>query len=188
MKKRRFPYSLALVNSKSSSKPLFQGLGTRPRSRNQPPTMHFAYPPRKSSNPQPYLPRGASKLPTLRRSRLKVIALVGLAFFALIWLITRAGGSRGVSRRQPTGNPPAVIVTVIDEKKYSKGYIQNIKENRIQYAEKHGLSNPRISLWRRSYSRENMELIGNFKQVTKLSSPALRTTTSKKHPHPGRAW
>ncbi|KAM7208444.1 family 34 putative glycosyltransferase [Naviculisporaceae sp. PSN 640] len=100
--------------------------------------MHFAYPPRKSSNPQPYLPRGASKLPTLRRSRLKVIALAGLAFFALIWLITRAGGSRGVSRRKPTGNPPAVILTVIDEKKYSKGYIETIKENRIQYAEKHG--------------------------------------------------
>ncbi|KAK4214447.1 hypothetical protein QBC37DRAFT_283736 [Rhypophila decipiens] len=99
--------------------------------------MHFAYPPRKSSNPQPYLPRG-SKLPALRKSRLKVIALGGLAFFTIIWIIIRASGSRAPTRHKPNGNPPAVIVTVLDEKKYSKGYIDTIKENRMQYAEKHG--------------------------------------------------
>jgi mannan polymerase II complex MNN11 subunit len=32
-----------------------------------------------------------------------------------------------------------VLVTVLDEKKYGKGYLQTIVENRIQYAEKHGM-------------------------------------------------
>lgn len=104
--------------------------------------MHFAYPARKSSNPQPYLPRKTKiQLPGLRRSRLKVIALAGIAFLTLIWLLTRSGGSNRWKSPQhaPTGNPPVVLVTVLDEKKYSKNYIESIKENRIQYAEKHGM-------------------------------------------------
>ncbi|KAK3315321.1 glycosyltransferase family 34 protein [Apodospora peruviana] len=108
--------------------------------------MHFAYPPRKTSNPPPYLPRsgGTSRLPGLRRSRLKVIALVGIAFIVFIYILTRPssssghGGSTTTKRRAPSGNPPVVLVTVLDEKRYSKAYIDTVKENRIQYAEKHG--------------------------------------------------
>ncbi|KAK3344136.1 galactosyl transferase GMA12/MNN10 family-domain-containing protein [Lasiosphaeria hispida] len=101
--------------------------------------MHFAYPPRKSSNPPPYL--RASKLPglSLRRSRMKVIALAGLAFVTLLYILTRPSIRHGTyTPHKPSGNPPAVIVTLMEDGKYSKSYLDMIKENRIQYAQKHG--------------------------------------------------
>ncbi|KAK0705364.1 glycosyltransferase family 34 protein [Lasiosphaeris hirsuta] len=110
--------------------------------------MHFAYPPRKSSNPPPYL--RASKLPglSLRRSRMKVIALAGLVFVALLYILTRPSIHHGTYKpHTPSGNPPVVIVTVMEEGKYSKSYLDTIKENRIQYAQKHGYQTffPRVS-------------------------------------------
>ncbi|KAK3946408.1 glycosyltransferase family 34 protein [Diplogelasinospora grovesii] len=120
--------------------------------------MHFAYPPRKTSNPPHYLPRSkkssspSSSLNGLlgglqRRQGLKKIALVGLAvitFFYLISSWTSGGSKRGYAGRpynpkKPSGKPPAVLVTVFDkDKKYSKAYIDTVKENRVQYAAKHG--------------------------------------------------
>lgn len=44
------------------------------------------------------------------------------------------GGGNGV----PSGTPPVVIVTVLDPDNYSKEYLNNIKENRLEYASKHG--------------------------------------------------
>lgn len=99
--------------------------------------MHFALPPRKTSQPPPYLPR-ASRLPGLRRSRLKLIALGGLLFLALIYLATRPG-SRGAAVRAPKGDPPVVLVTVLDASKYSGVYLESVKQNRLQYAQKHGM-------------------------------------------------
>ncbi|KAK3387204.1 galactosyl transferase GMA12/MNN10 family-domain-containing protein [Podospora didyma] len=100
--------------------------------------MHFAYPPRKTSNPPPFLPR-SSKLPTLRRSRLKIIAIVGLVFIFLVYLISRPRSGHGrFEQHKPSGKPPVVVVTVLDESKYSKEYINAVKDNRIQYAQKHG--------------------------------------------------
>ncbi|GAB1312943.1 putative alpha-1,6-mannosyltransferase mnn11 [Madurella fahalii] len=101
--------------------------------------MHLPYPPRKSSNPAPFRPR-TSPLPGLRRTRLKLITLVGLAFITFVYLVTRPSSrhSTPTERKAPSGNPPAVLVTVLDEKKYGSGYLETIKENRIKYAEKHG--------------------------------------------------
>jgi mannan polymerase II complex MNN11 subunit len=100
--------------------------------------MHFALPPRKTSKPPPYLPR-ASRLPGLRRSRVKLIALTGLFFFAVIYLLTRPSSKHAApTQRAPRGTPPVVLVTVLDESKYSKAYLETVKENRLQYAEKHG--------------------------------------------------
>lgn len=103
--------------------------------------MHFAYPPRKTSNPPPYLPR-SSRLPGLRRNRLRLLILVGLAFFAFIYLVTRPGGRHGAPPRRPppSGKPPVVLVTVLDETKYSRAFLETVKENRVQYAQKHGMS------------------------------------------------
>lgn len=106
--------------------------------------MHFALPPRKTSKPPPYLPR-TSRLPGLRRTRPKLIALAGLFFFALIYLVTRTSSSSHAAptqRAPPRGNPPVVLVTVLDESKYSKAYLETVKENRMQYAEKHGTFSP----------------------------------------------
>jgi len=101
--------------------------------------MHFAYPPRKSSNPPPFKPRSA-RVPTLRRSRLKVIALVGLAFLGILFLLSRSSGgkSRPPKAHVPSGKIPAVIVTVLDETNYDKPYLDLVRENRRLYAEKHG--------------------------------------------------
>lgn len=79
-------------------------------------------------------------MPGLRRTRLKLIALAGLAFIGLIYLLARPSGSHhgAPATRAPSGNPPVVLVTVLDEEKYSKGYLDTVRENRIQYAEKHG--------------------------------------------------
>lgn len=103
--------------------------------------MHFALPPRKTSQPPPYLPR-ASRLPGVRKTRAKLIAAAGLFFLALIYLVTRPRSSlhAAPTQRVPRGNPPVVLVTVLDESKYSKAHLETVKENRIQHAEKHGTS------------------------------------------------
>src|SRR3569833_4214 len=105
--------------------------------------MHFAYAPRKNSDPPPFLPR-SSRFPTLtlRRSRVKVIALAGLAFVGLLFLILRPGQKTShpsLSQHIPSGKPPAVLVTVYDETNYPKSYLDTVRDNRRQYAEKHGM-------------------------------------------------
>lgn len=71
----------------------------------------------------------------LRRSRVKAI-LLGLCALAAVLLIASqiSGGSDAI----PSGTPPVVLVTVLDPENYSAGYIDNIKQNRIEYAKKHG--------------------------------------------------
>ncbi|KAI0542049.1 galactosyl transferase GMA12/MNN10 family-domain-containing protein [Xylaria digitata] len=96
--------------------------------------MHYAYPPRKDSHPAPFRPR-RSRLLLLRKSQLKTIALFGLAVLGLIWLFS---SSKHKGPRVITGRPPVVVVTVFDDKYDNTAYSQHIKDNRIQYAEKHG--------------------------------------------------
>ncbi|KAI0479238.1 galactosyl transferase GMA12/MNN10 family-domain-containing protein [Xylariaceae sp. FL0804] len=101
--------------------------------------MHYAYPARKSSIPPPYLPR-TSRLPTIRRSHIKTIAIFLLAIFGLVWLFS--GGSKhryGRSSERPiSGQPPVVLVTVFDGSWDNTAYLKDIKDNRSQYAAKHG--------------------------------------------------
>ncbi|RWA11620.1 hypothetical protein EKO27_g3479 [Xylaria grammica] len=96
--------------------------------------MHYAYPPRKDSHPAPFKPR-RSPLRFIRRSQLKTIVLFGLVILGLIWLFS---GSKYKGPRPITGKPPVVVVTVFDDKYDNTAYSQHIKDNRIQYAEKHG--------------------------------------------------
>lgn len=114
--------------------------------------MHLPYPSRKPSNPTPFLPRGSKTsglfprgftLP--RRYRNQAVAIAGLFVIALIWLLARGGGSRasrggsvGTANHVPSGRPPAVIVTVLDEGRFGAKYTELVKENRKLYAEKHG--------------------------------------------------
>lgn len=97
------------------------------------PIMHMALPTRKPSNPRPYTPRSRT-LPMLRRSRVQVIVLGLCALATFLFTISRILGS---SERIPSGTPPVVIVTVLDEH-YSTEYLQTIKENRNAYAKEHG--------------------------------------------------
>ncbi len=96
--------------------------------------MHLALPSRKSSNPPPYVAR-FSRFPVLRRSRVQAIVSFACAIGVLLFMLSHSFGG---SERIPSGTPPVVIVTVIDPKSYSQEYINNIKENRNEYARKHG--------------------------------------------------
>jgi hypothetical protein len=97
--------------------------------------MHLAMPARKSSNPPPYATR-SPRFPMLRRSRVQAIVLCACAVGAVIFILSQVLG--GGSERIPSGTPPVVIVTVLDPESYNKDYINKIKENRIEYAKKHG--------------------------------------------------
>jgi mannan polymerase II complex MNN11 subunit len=104
--------------------------------------MHFAYPARKSSNPPPFQPRRShgSRLPTFsarERSRIKIACLALLALATIAYFFSKpAHGPR--AQRAPSGDPPVVIVTVLDHTKYNKPYLDVITENREAYAAKHG--------------------------------------------------
>ena len=98
--------------------------------------MHLALPTRKSSNPPSYVAR-TSRFPTFRRSRVQAIVLCAVGIGAVFFIISQVFGG---PERAPSGTPPVVIVTVVDQSHSSKEYIENIKENRIEYAKKHGRS------------------------------------------------
>ena len=113
--------------------------------------MHFALPPRKSSNPPPYLPRSSrggilQLIPgRLRRVRPRAMVLAGaLLLIALFYLFSGSGGAgssssgKRIPKLAPTGHPPVVLVTVLDDRKFSRGYLEMVKENRERYAEMHG--------------------------------------------------
>jgi mannan polymerase II complex MNN11 subunit len=71
----------------------------------------------------------------VRRSRIQAIVVGSLVVGSIIWLLSRLfGGGDSI----PSGTPPVVIVTVVDESNYSKEYIKMIKDNRIEYSKKHG--------------------------------------------------
>jgi mannan polymerase II complex MNN11 subunit len=104
--------------------------------------MHFAYPPRKSSNPPPFRPR-SSRLSQLRRTRLRTVFIVlGALIFGLFFFSGRWGGQHTGPYQEyvPTGSPPVVVVTVVDPFQYSEEYIKSIQDNRDLYAKKHGES------------------------------------------------
>ncbi|KAF2760555.1 alpha-1,6-mannosyltransferase subunit [Pseudovirgaria hyperparasitica] len=99
--------------------------------------MHFAFPPRKTSNPPPYAAR-STRYPLsqyLRRSQIRKFAIIGLGIIAFVYFI--ASFSSESEERIPPGTPPAVIVTVFDPSADAV-HTEQIKRNRISYAKKHG--------------------------------------------------
>ena len=105
--------------------------------------MHFALPPRKTSNPPPYARAAASRSST-HRGR-KLVEFSGYAVLAIltIYLIFHYGfssRSESFSDDETTLSVPAkiLIVTVVDEERMSSSYIQKIKANREDYASRHG--------------------------------------------------
>jgi mannan polymerase II complex MNN11 subunit len=71
----------------------------------------------------------------LRRSRVQAIVLGLCALGMLLFTISRIfGSSDGI----PSGTPPVVIVTVLDVDHYGATYLESVKQNRDDYAKKHG--------------------------------------------------
>lgn len=95
--------------------------------------MHQALPPRKSSQPPIYARASVSS--TLRRKRLKALALVAFGTLAVYYLLTKLLSSSVAVT--PSGTPEVVIVTVL-EPDIRDEYVAKIKENREDYASRHG--------------------------------------------------
>ena len=115
---------------------------------------------RKSSNPTPYRPTSAiSRSNALFRKRLKTggfIAVVMVMLWMLLHLFnsnsSRAWSSVNERSRQgpaPAGEPEVVIVTVLDPK-MKESYKQKMKENRDDYARRHGMLPRRLQIRIRS--------------------------------------
>lgn len=100
-------------------------------------TMHFAYPPRKSSNPPSFRPK-SSQLSLLRRSRIKSIAIGVLFFLAALYLLLGRKKSDPYHEHVPSGYPSVVLVTVVNPGEHSDAYIEKVKQNRQKYATRHG--------------------------------------------------
>jgi mannan polymerase II complex MNN11 subunit len=68
------------------------------------------------------------------------MALAGLVFIAVLYLLFRPHKkSKLPAHRVPSGKPPVVVMTVFDDTNYNREYLEAIRENRVQYAEKHGM-------------------------------------------------
>ncbi|KAI9833423.1 MAG: hypothetical protein M1826_007521 [Phylliscum demangeonii] len=119
--------------------------------------MHFALPPRKSSHPAPYARAGARSSAHRQRQqrvRMRVLVLFGLGACCVLFLLARlvalpssvslwssaSAGSEGGRRRRPAppGTAPVVIVTVLDDSRFSREHLDGIRRNREQYAAAHG--------------------------------------------------
>ncbi|KAF2460376.1 galactosyl transferase GMA12/MNN10 family-domain-containing protein [Lineolata rhizophorae] len=102
--------------------------------------MHFAFPPRKTSNPPPYAVRPSRSTPMLRRNQLRLLAIIALGLLSFIFIASRLFRSSSGSAQSeyiPPGTPPVVIVTVLDPKG-NPSFNEMVKQNREHYAEKHG--------------------------------------------------
>lgn len=101
--------------------------------------MQFALPNKKNMMPQRegmYQPR-TSRPMWMRRSRSKYLVIWvvgGIALFFFFMKMILGGGP-------PAGTPPVVIVTVMNPLGHSRQYLDTIKDNREEYARKHGADN-----------------------------------------------
>ncbi|PGG98335.1 hypothetical protein AJ79_08902 [Helicocarpus griseus UAMH5409] len=108
--------------------------------------MQFALPPRKPSHNPPFARPSHSSI--TRRRQLKAAAVLAIVIFTFFFLVSRlfSSSSSAISGPAageivPSGATNVVIITVLDDEKYSDKYIQRIKQNREDYAQRHGYAN-----------------------------------------------
>lgn len=102
--------------------------------------MHFALPPRKTSQP-PLYARISRKPPRIKQQHWGLLAGIACGILT-IYLFLHYAVFSDISMDVIThGTPPVVIVTVFDEQHMSKAYIERIKANREDYAARHGYTN-----------------------------------------------
>lgn len=97
--------------------------------------MHFALPPRKSSNPPLYT--RTSRSSSFWRERLKLGAILAFAALVIIFFAIRLFSTHSTDQ-MPLGTPEAIIVTLLDPE-LGKEYVDKIRENRQDYADRHGM-------------------------------------------------
>lgn len=97
--------------------------------------MQFAVPNR-YHRPSPFILSSVPRQLTRRRRFLYLIVGLLCAFFIFgkLW-----GGRGAPGFMRPRGVPEVVLVTVLDQQKYSTAYLDKVIENRKEYAEAHGM-------------------------------------------------
>ena len=106
--------------------------------------MHFALPPRKTSQPPPYARAAAKSLHNRRKSQARIAGFVILSVVTFLFLLRTLFYSSGIGSsvhddRFSDDEFNLVIVTVLDNESMSEDYIQKIKTNREDYATRHGM-------------------------------------------------
>ena len=104
--------------------------------------MHFALPPRKTSQPPVFTRAAHLNNAAQRRRQLQSIGYVVLGL-ATLYLIYKTLFTSGTTP-EPTeieANPSVVVVTIFDESVQSTEFIHQVKENRVDYARRHGYTN-----------------------------------------------
>ncbi|KAJ9608134.1 putative alpha-1,6-mannosyltransferase mnn11 [Cladophialophora chaetospira] len=109
--------------------------------------MHFALPPRKTSQPPPYVRN--SNLTAAAQRRRKQIQLLAYAVLGLVtlylvyefFLSFRAVEGTEDGAESIQGLQDVVIVTVFDNATMSEDYVRMIRANRDDYAARHGYKN-----------------------------------------------
>jgi mannan polymerase II complex MNN11 subunit len=99
--------------------------------------MHFALPPRKTSQ-APYAP-ATRNVSHMRQQQVRLAGyFIGglLTFYIFLRYVPL---SSPLATSVSSGTPPVVIVTVFDEQQMSEEYISKIKANREDYALRQGL-------------------------------------------------
>ena len=146
--------------------------------------MHFALPPRKSSNPPPYARSSKwNAYPKGKKDQMKMGAVGFCAVLLVFYFFLRIfSSSDGIDDRIPFGTPNVVIVTVLDNT-MSKKYVDRIKENREDYAARHGELKKTRQAKRKDKKRAR--LISRKMQATKLSTLPPTTTTLASIPNLG---
>lgn len=76
-------------------------------------------------------------LSSVRLRQFRSYAVVGFVVLVFLFILSHVFGGTNYSDRSVTGGP-LVIVTVLDDALMSPKYIQWIKENRQDYAKRHG--------------------------------------------------
>ncbi|KAJ5908811.1 hypothetical protein N7495_001493 [Penicillium taxi] len=102
--------------------------------------MQFALPPRRS----PHAVTGArsTRMPMYRRKQLKTVALISFAIISILFLLSHLYPSSSTSTPSTHADTAGVvIVTVLDRKQLSEGYIKKIIANREHYTKAHGYTN-----------------------------------------------
>lgn len=79
----------------------------------------------------------------LRRGRMRTLGLIGLGFLIFLYVLLGRSERTPTSKAKhvPSGSPPVVMVTIFNSE-HGLEYKNTIKENRLQYAQMHGMLLP----------------------------------------------
>jgi mannan polymerase II complex MNN11 subunit len=145
--------------------------------------MHFALPPRKTSQPPPFARVHAKLSANARRRTLQVASYAVLGVLTLYLIFHYLSHSSKRPLKKPDSIPPnqeITIVTVLDESSMSDSYISMIRRNRDDYARRHDYHTFYTNV--STYS----ELVGPSPSSWSLV-PALRHAI-KRHPTSNYLW